>query len=84
MMAIDVTLKLPDDLVEQARAAGILTDERVAELLAAELERKRRVKTLFDDIEHLHNLKPPMTQEDINAEIQAYRNEKAGARKARQ
>jgi len=69
MVAVDITLKLPEELVNQAQAAGILTDERVAELLAAELERKNQVRELFDDIDKLHELQPPLTQAEIDAEI---------------
>ena len=82
MTAIDVTLKLPEELVAEARAAGILTDERVAQLLEAELERKRRAGTFFDDITQLHALEPSLTQRDIDAELAAYRKEKAARRKA--
>ena len=66
---MDITLKLPEQLVKQARAAGILTDERIASLIEAELERSRRKAALAADIERLHNLQPPLTQEDIEAEI---------------
>jgi hypothetical protein len=80
MGAIDITLKLPKELVIEAQAAGILTDTHIAELIVADLERKKRVKTLFEDIEKLHALQPPISQEEIDAEMQAYRAEKAARR----
>jgi hypothetical protein len=82
MTAVNVMLKLPEALVEEAKAAGILTDERVAQLLEAELERKRRARTFFDDVAQLHALEPTLTQGDIDAEFAAYRKEKAASRKA--
>lgn len=36
---MQVMFKLPDDLVERARAAGLLTDNRIAEWLQSELRR---------------------------------------------
>lgn len=39
MTDIDVTLRLPEPLVEKARALGLLTPERMTRLLAAELSR---------------------------------------------
>ncbi len=39
MTDVDVTLRLPEKLVEKARAQGVLSDERVALLLEAEIER---------------------------------------------
>ncbi|MBC7811369.1 MAG: hypothetical protein H7175_09485 [Burkholderiales bacterium] len=81
MVAVDITLKLPEELVNQAQAAGILTDERVAELLTAELERKNQVRELFDDIDKLHKLQPPFTQAEIDAEIRAHKEEKAAKRR---
>lgn len=39
MSDVDVTLRLPETLVEKARAQGLLNDERIARLLTAEIER---------------------------------------------
>lgn len=39
MSDIDVTLRLPETLVEKARAQGLLDSDRLARLLAAEIER---------------------------------------------
>jgi hypothetical protein len=80
---MDITLKLPEQLVKQARAAGILTDERIAGLIEAELERSQRKATLAADIERLHNLLPPLTEEDIEAELKAFRQDRAAQRRAK-
>ncbi len=39
MTDVDVTLRLPEPLVEKARALGLLTPARMTRLLAAELSR---------------------------------------------
>lgn len=39
MRDVDVTLRLPETLVEKARAQGLLSNERMTRLLAGELER---------------------------------------------
>ena len=76
MSDIDVTLRLPEDLVEQAQEAGILTDQQVAQLLQAELERRQRVGRYFNTLDQLGAIEPALTQEEIDAEISAYRREK--------
>jgi hypothetical protein len=39
-MGVNLTVQIPDALFEEARAAGILNDERIAALLAMELRRE--------------------------------------------
>jgi hypothetical protein len=39
MTDVDITLRLPEELVEKARAQGVLNNKRVAQLLAAEIDR---------------------------------------------
>jgi hypothetical protein len=76
MSDIDVTLRLPEDLVEQAQEAGILTYKQIAQLLHAELERLQRVGRYFNTLDQLAAIEPVLTQEEIDAEISAYRREK--------
>lgn len=78
---MDIILKLPDELVERAKAAGILTDEQVAELLEAELERRQRRKQFYTDLETLRSMEPKITPEEIEAELKAFRQERAAARR---
>jgi hypothetical protein len=61
MAVVDITLKLPEDLVRDAREFDMLTDQTVAGLLEAEVN--RRVMDL------------------VNADIHAYRAEKAQRQK---
>jgi post-segregation antitoxin (ccd killing protein) len=37
-----INLQLPEDVEEKARAAGLLTSEKIAELIEAELDRQRQ------------------------------------------
>jgi hypothetical protein len=59
---VTLTLNLPDELVRDAREFDLLTDERVATLLQAEVDRR--------------------VMEMVNAEIHAYRAEKASQPKS--
>jgi hypothetical protein len=78
----DITLKLPEELAARAQAAGILTDEQIASLIEAELDRRQRRESLFADLETLHNLEPRLTPEEIEAEMKAFKQERAASRRA--
>jgi hypothetical protein len=49
-MDIDVTLRLPKDIVDQAISEGVLNDTRMTELLRDELERRARWRELFEAV----------------------------------
>ena len=76
MDRVDVTLSLPQDLVERARSAGLLTEEQIERWLIDELDRQRKLDRFFGKLDRLAEIEPPMTEEEINAEIEAYRREK--------
>jgi hypothetical protein len=71
----EVTVTLPDDLVQQARQAGLLRSEALAALLR-EAMRERRIERLFATMDKLSGLEPPLSEEDIAAEIEAARAER--------
>lgn len=75
MTLIPVTLNLPEDLVAKAEQAGILNESRIEAWLIEELEREKKLDVFFDTLDKLSALEPHMTQEEINAEIEAYRRE---------
>jgi len=55
MTLVNLTIEMPENIEQKARAAGLLTSEKVFELIEAELERKReeswkRLQTMMDDI----------------------------------
>ena len=71
----EVTVTLPDDLVQQARQAGLLRPEALAALLR-EAMRERRIERLFATMDKLSELEPPLSEEEIAAEIEAARAER--------
>ena len=74
MTTLEVKLNLPDSLANEARQAGLLTPEELERLLREAL-RARRVERLIAVRETLAtNPLPPMTPEEIEAEIDAYRH----------
>lgn len=75
MTTLELKLSLPDQLAKEASAAGLLAPEEI-ERLVREALRARRVEQLAKAREKLAaNPLPPMTDEEIQAEIDAYRAE---------
>lgn len=75
MTRLNLEIVLPDALAEQARAAGLLEPTAVEEmvrraLLARRLEKLAEARNVL-----AANPLPPMTSEEIQAEIDAYRSE---------
>jgi len=70
-----VKVVLPDPLAAEAQAAGLLAPEQLERMLREAL-RAKRVEKLAAAREVLAaNPLPPMTPEEIQAEIDAYRAE---------
>ena len=61
MAVVEITVKLPEELVRDAREFNLLTDQEVTDLIQAEVDRR--------------------VMDFVNAEIHAYRLEKAQQRK---
>jgi len=79
MTQFDITLILPDSLARDAQAAGLLTPKSIERLLREEI-RRHRVDDLFDAADRLAALDaPPLTDEEIEAEIEAARAERRTA-----
>ena len=75
MTTLQVKLELPDPLAKEAQAAGLLDPEQLGADVARAL-RVKRVEKLAAAREVLAaNPLPPMTLEEIQAEIDAYRAE---------
>jgi hypothetical protein len=71
MSEIEITLKLPSELVERARAVGVQLEAQIRRLEAA-----RRLQEIAEQLQSLPpELKP--TPEEIEGEIRDYRTEKA-------
>jgi hypothetical protein len=71
----EIVLTLPDNLVQEARANGLLKPDFIASMLRAEI-RRRRVNKLFSAADRLADLDEPLTEEEIAAEIAETRREK--------
>jgi post-segregation antitoxin (ccd killing protein) len=71
---LELKLKLPGSLVQEARASGLLTSQALETLLREEV-RRRRVAQLFEAADRLAAL-PPLTEAEVEAEIQAARAER--------
>jgi len=75
MTTVQVTL--PDELAKQAKAAGLLTPEAMERLLAEALRRRRAVDELLKVADRVQAAGiPPMSMEEINAEVKAARAER--------
>lgn len=83
MISIDIKLILPDDLAREAADRGLLTAEALQQLLDTEVARRRKLDQLAMTMDRLAALDlPPLSDEDLNAEIKAARAERR-ARRAR-
>jgi hypothetical protein len=76
MTQVELKLNLPDTLANEAKAAGLLNPESIERLLRAEV-RRRRVDQLFEAADKLAALEQPtLTEDEVQAEIQAARAER--------
>jgi hypothetical protein len=80
MSQTTITLDLPDELAREAEAAGLLTPEAVTQLLRAEIGRRKhqRLHELMDAL--AAGDEPPLSNDEVNAEIEAARAERRAAR----
>ena len=75
MKRVMLELNLPDDLAQRAEAAGLLTPETIEEFLQEEI-RRRAVDYLLSIAPQLEGAGvEPMTEEEVQAEIDADRTE---------
>ena len=74
-----VKLDLPDSLAKAAKDAGLLAPEALESIIAEALRRLKfdELLSVADRVEAAGI--PPMSAEDLNAEIQAYRMERLRA-----
>ncbi len=76
---LNVTLTLPRRIAREVEAGGLLQPERLAELLTEEL-RCGTVDRLFRTTDRIADVaEPALTQDEIEAEIQAARQVRHGA-----
>lgn len=71
-----IEFNLPDALAQEAKGAGLLEQVRLEQLVRAELRREAGLR-LRAAMEKLHAADiPPMTMDEINAEVKAVRRER--------
>lgn len=76
MTALTIELDLPDQLAEDARNAGLLSPAAIEALLREQLKR-RGVGELLEMADRLAAVDlPPMTDEEVQAEVDAVRAER--------
>jgi hypothetical protein len=76
MTTLEIKLSLPDGLANEARQAGLLAPEALEKLIADALRRKA-LDELLSVADRVSDAGiPPMSMEEINAEIKAYRAER--------
>lgn len=70
---MELTVNLPDSLANEAKAAGLLTADAIEKLLR-EAVRRKAVDELFEAMDRMADVNlPPMTMEEIQAEVDAVR-----------
>jgi hypothetical protein len=82
MADIEIVIKLPQELVERAKAVGVQIEaqsEQIAAVIEAQIRRREAAQQLRQVAEQLHSLPDELkpTADEIDAEIRAYRAEKA-------
>lgn len=75
MTTLQVKLELPEPLAAEAQAAGLLDPEQLERMLREALRVKRVEKLAIARDVLAANPLPPMTSEEIQSEIDAYRAE---------
>jgi hypothetical protein len=79
MSDVELVLKIPEELANDARAIGLLTNEHIVSLLQSEVEREKlrdeALRQMRDTAAQLKTLEPHLTPDEIEAEIRAYRTE---------
>lgn len=81
-MMTQITLTIPDDIAQQARDLGLLDNDQLTALIEAEIVRKRQnaAQKLLEIIDRIQTIEPRITQEEIDAELEAYYAEKSGSK----
>jgi hypothetical protein len=79
MAMTELVVSLPDDLAQRARDAGLLSDSAIQRLLEEAMRREAGGK-LMAIAERIHAAGiPPMSDEEIVAEVKAVRAERRAA-----
>jgi anti-sigma factor RsiW len=77
---ITITVNLTEEELQEARALGLLDAQAVEDWLRERLARARDIQRIREIQEANRNSPDPLTPDEIEAEIQAYRAEKRARR----
>ena len=78
---MELIVKLPDPLAKEAKAAGLLGPRAIEKLLREAIERRKQIVSFFATVERLRAANiPPMSEEEIQAEVDAVRAARRAAR----
>ncbi len=80
-MSVTIQLDLPDALVNEARANGLLESGSVGDLLVTELRRRKAAADLKNVLEQIR-AQPgePMSEEEISADVMTAQAERCARR----
>ena len=80
MTTLELTLNLPDELASKALAAGLLNSEAIEKLLREQLRKQagEDLRVMLNKVDASGI--PPMSEDEIQAEIDAYRAERRAKR----
>lgn len=71
---LEIKLRLPGSVAQEAEARGLLKPESLESMLREEL-RRQRIDRLFEAADRLQSVPlPPLTEAEVEAEIQAVRS----------
>jgi hypothetical protein len=77
-----IQIELPEATAQAARAAGLLTPQALARLLDEALKRRQAADALLSIADRVAAAAiPPMSMEEINAEVKAARAERRARQK---
>ena len=80
MTTLELTLNLSDELASKAQAAGLLNSESIEKLLREQLRKQagEELRAMLNKVSASDE--PPMSEDEIQAEINAYRAERRAQR----
>ena len=80
MTTLELTLNLPDELANKAQAAGLLNSEAIEKLLREQLRKQagEELRVMLNKAGASSAL--PMSEDEIQAEIEAYRAQRRAQR----
>lgn len=77
MTTLQLTVTVPDEVADALLSRGLLAPDRLAAMLQREAERDAAIERLFRAADALTALEPALSEEEINAEIEAVRRQRA-------